>query len=88
MSIKITGSARLSIDYEITLNMSEERFNELSARDQQHLINQEIPWQSIMDYCCESDIELSISEVLRKQKNRSSGSGFVNPFENNLLPTL
>jgi len=85
MSIEIKGSAKLSIGFENTLKMSAEQFNNLSEIEQQDLVNQEIPWDSIMEYCSESDIELSISDVLRKQKNRSSGSGFINPFENNFI---
>jgi|GEM_PF-3166282 len=88
MSIEINGSAKLSIGFEITLKMSAEQFNNLSEIEQQDLVNQEIPWDSIMEYCSKTDVELSISNVLRKQKNRSSGSGFETTFNNNLIPTL
>lgn len=88
MAIEITGTAKLSIEFEITLKLSAERFNNLTEAEQQDLVNEEIPWDSIMEYCSKTEVELSISKVLRKQKNRSDGSGFEKTFENNFVPTF
>lgn len=45
--IKITGVAKLSVPFEVELNMSEEEFDDLTERQQNDLLDNHIDWMEV-----------------------------------------
>lgn len=42
--IRVSGTARVDVDWEIELDMTEEEFDDLSEREQNEIIDRDVDW--------------------------------------------
>ena len=62
--IKVSGSARLYVNYEVELNMTEEQFDALSYRKKEELIDSNIDWHTALRNADVTDIDVDDLEEI------------------------
>ena len=62
--IKVSGSAKLCVNYDVELNMTEEQFDALSYRKKEGLINANIDWHDALRNADVTDIDVDDLEEI------------------------
>lgn len=56
--IKVSGTARLKVDYSVRIDMTEEEFNEMPLRNQEELLDNSIDWETVCRNATVDDIDV------------------------------
>lgn len=59
--IRVSGTAKLRVEYSVNLDMTEEQFDAMSEREQTELLDRKIDW---MDACSSGELyDLDVDDV-------------------------